>query len=325
MIIKKIKTILNPILIILTFLFIYYFCNKKININNKKQSKIGGTQKEKKENKENEKNEENEENRSSNEYLSDYICNNFSNSKNIKVLYIVGVENTAKNISLMKSNYELLKIYDNITWCFNHFDGTNTKWKKHSWYNNLNCIKNIGIGSKVTQWLKITPDIAKQYDYLWLSDGDIGLESFNWNVYANMLKSMNILLSQPAILPHKSGRASDHKWLCFKSSKKNTIQLTKKNIEVMTPFISTKIWNLIYEKMILTDNRSIWETEFFFNKIIDDLNQPKFINFKSPVIHYDYRNLKKIKSIDAKRKLLHSPEPYNYKDKILKIKYIISS
>ena len=120
----------------------------------------------------------------------------------------------------MKNNYKILKNINEITWCFNHFDGTNELWKTEDWYNNINGIKNIGIGSKITQWKKITPKISKQYDYLWFLDGDMGLEKFNWNRYYNMLVNLNPILSQPGILPaFKGGRASD--WSHLNCSKKN--------------------------------------------------------------------------------------------------------
>ena len=44
----------------------------------------------------------------------------------------------------------------------------------------VNKYKFIGKGCKAFQWRKITPKFSKAYDYLWFSDGDIGLEKFNW-------------------------------------------------------------------------------------------------------------------------------------------------
>ena len=213
----------------------------------------------------------------------------------MKVLLIITVEDSVKNVNLIRNNYKILQNYNEITWCFNHFDGTNKEWNKESWYNNMNCIKNIGIGSKITQWKKITPNISKLYDYLWFLDGDMGLEEFNWKSYYNML---NTIL-----------KCSKDKWY--------------NGIENGTPFISTKIWDLIYEKMILTDPRSTWETVLFYNKIANDLNSPKLINFFSPVVHHDFRNLNKIKSVDAKRELIISPDPDDYKTKILNLFNII--
>jgi len=247
----------------------------------------------------------------------------------MKVLLIITVEDSVKNVNLIRNNYKILQNYNEITWCFNHFDGTNKEWNKESWYNNMNCIKNIGIGSKITQWKKITPNISKLYDYLWFLDGDMGLENFNWNSYYNMLVKTNPILSQPGILPASEGeKASDWKHTCCTDKNRNTILKCSKDkwyngIENGTPFISTKIWDLIYEKMILTDPRSTWETVLFYNKIANDLNSPKLINFFSPVVHHDFRNLNKIKSVDAKRELIISPDPDDYETKILNLFNII--
>ena len=247
----------------------------------------------------------------------------------MKVLLIITVEDSVKNVNLIRNNYKILQNYNEITWCFNHFDGTNKEWNKESWYNNMNCIKNIGIGSKITQWKKITPNISKLYDYLWFLDGDMGLEEFNWKSYYNMLIKTNPILSQPGILPaSKGGKASDWKHTCCTDKNRNTIFKCSRDkwfngIENGTPFISTKIWDLIYEKMILTDPRSTWETVLFYNKIANDLNSPKLINFFSPVVHHDFRNLNKIKSVDAKRELIISPDPDDYETKILNLFNII--
>ena len=270
---------------------------------------------------------ERERERETNEYLSKIITNNNIFNKKIKILLIVTVEDSVKNVNIMKNNYKILENVDEITWCFNHFDGANELWKTEDWYYNINGIKNIGIGSKITQWKKITPQISKHYDYLWFLDGDMGLEKFNWNSYYNMLVNLNPILSQPGILPaFKGGRASEWPHTNLTDKNKNTIYkgYNKDNvIENGTPFISTKIWDLIYEKMILTDDRSDWETCNFFNKIAIDLNSPRLINFISPVVHHDYRNLNKIKSVDSQRKLFVSPDPDDYKTKILNIKNTI--
>jgi len=247
----------------------------------------------------------------------------------MKVLLIITVEDSVKNVNLITNNYKILQNYNEITWCFNHFDGTNKEWNKESWYNNMNCIKNIGIGSKITQWKKITPNISKPYDYLWFLDGDMSLEKFNWKSYYNMLVEINPILSQPGILPaSEDGKASDWEHTCSTDKNRNTIFKCSKDkwtngIENGTPFISTKIWDLIYEKIILTDPRSTWETVFFYNKIANDLNSPKLINFFSPVVHHDFRNLNKIKSVDAKRELIISPDPDDYETKILNLFNII--
>lgn len=238
---------------------------------------------------------------------------------NPKVLYIVGVENSVRNVNLMRNNFKIIGNYSDIQWCFLHVDGNNSLWKKENWYNNIpNKYKFIKKGCKASQWKNIKPSFIKNYDYLWFNDGDIGLEKFNWKIYKKMLIKYKPLLSQPSILPKsENGRASDHEHLNWKKNKTiNKINL----VEVMSPFISTKIWPIIYEKLNLTDTRSIWETENFFNKVVKDCKESKYLNHLSPVIHYDFKNLQKNKILDCKRQLFISSDPNNYS---LKIKNII--
>ena len=236
-------------------------------------------------------------------------------NNNPKVLYIVGVENSIRNVDLMRNNFKIIGNINDIQWCFLHVDGNNSLWKKENWYNNIpNKYKFIGKGCKMEQWKKIKPSFVKNYDYLWFSDGDIGLEKFNWKIYKKMLITYKPLLSQPSMLPKfKGGRGSDHKYLNWRKDK--TIQKIH-HIEIGTPFISTKIWPIIYEKIKLTDRRSVWETEKFFNKVSKDCGKDKYLNHLSPVIHYDFKNLQKDKSLDCRRKLFISSEPYHYSLKI---------
>ena len=106
-----------------------------------------------------------------------------------------------------------------------------------------------------------------------------------------MLIKYKPLLSQPSVLPKiKGGRASDQKYLNWEKGK--SIHKIHR-IEVMAPFISNKIWPIIYEKLELTDIRSIWEIEKFFNQIVTDCGSDRYLNHLSPIVHYDFRNLKK--------------------------------
>ena len=247
----------------------------------------------------------------------------------MKILLIVTVENSVRNVNLIENNYNKLKDFKEISWAFNHFDGKNDLWKEKNWYNNLNCIKNVEIGSKINQWKKITPKISRFYDYLWFLDGDMGLEKFNWNEYYKMLVRWQPILSQPGILPSiPGGRASDFSWLCLNDKNKDKIfklsNIEYCHIEVQTPFISTKIWDLLFEKIQLTDARADWEIGSFMNKITKDLNCKRLVNFKSPCVHYDFRNYQDIKSLDNRREYIESPDPIDYENKISKIKKIHS-
>ncbi len=256
-------------------------------------------------------------------YTSSEISQIYRNfrSGDIRVLYIIGVENSKRNVDLMKKNYEKLKKYSDIDWCFLHVDGDNSEWEHEKWYRDLNPIKFIGIGCKASQWKKISPQIAKKYDYLWFSDGDIGLDKFSWPLYKFMLSKYQPLVSQPSVLAgSESNRASDHSHLNWKKTSGHLVKLNQLGkdyrVEVMSPFISSSIWNLIYEKLQLTDLRSIWEIEFFYNKIADDLQSDRYLNNMSPVTHYDFKNLQKNTSLDCKRELLISPDPSDYQNKI---------
>lgn len=250
---------------------------------------------------------------------------NLDNLEKLKILYIIGVENSNRNIRLIKNNFEKIKNFNEISWCFLHFDGSNDLWEKEEWYNKLNPIKFVKKGCKAQQWNNITPLITEDYDYLWFSDGDVGLENFDWNLYKKMLIERKPLLSQPGVLPVNDGkRASDWQHLnCYTSNKDNITDIGKKNIECMSPFISCKIWPIIYEKIQNMDRRSIWELEKFFNNLVQNLDNTKYVNFISPIVHHDFRNLQKDDSLQCIRGMLSSPDPDNYDLKLENIKKLI--
>ena len=253
------------------------------------------------------------------------IIENLDNVEKLKILYIICVENSDRNIRLIKNNYEKLKNYDEISWCFLHFDGNNDLWKKEEWYNKLNRIKFVKKGCKANQWSNITPLITEYYDYLWFSDGDVGLENFEWNIYKKMLIEKQPLLSQPGVLPLEHGkRASDWQHLnCYTNNKDSIVDIGKKNIECMSPFINSKIWPIIYEKIENMDRRSMWELEKFFNNLVKNLDNTKYVNFMSPIVHHDFRNLQKDDSLKCIRAMLDSPDPNDYDLKLNNIKKLL--
>ena len=218
-----------------------------------------------------------------------------SEQQPIQVLQILSVEDSERCASLITKNIEKLEEFGNeFNFAILHFDGSNEHWKNLSWYNDssrvvFRCLKP---GTKTFQWKKIKPELVEQYDYVWFSDCDIGLEKFNWPVYRKILNRSQYLISQPSVMPSRpGGRSTDKHWLRFRKG----VGLTKivrtghrKRSESQTPIISSKCWSLIYEKLLQMNNRSIWGIQSFWEKLVK--NKILLVH-GSPVVHHDTRTL----------------------------------
>ena len=231
--------------------------------------------------------------------------------KQEKVIILACVENSYRAVELWSENYKQLNKYYNVfDIILVHFDGNNDIWKQNfPYYRNNNIRYVIKKNScKASNWEILTPNLVKYYDYVWLMDGDILLKDWCWYKYRKELTKFD-LISQPAIKPFKkNGRSSDYKFLRYKSYV-NTSRA--RLIEQQVPFISTKLWPIIYEKILLSNKRSSWGIEFFWNRICRRILSNKFlVVHSSPVIHLDWKTIG-VKNNNCLRKFIRSPDPKN--------------
>lgn len=226
----------------------------------------------------------------------------------MKVLVVLSVEDAPRCVDLITDNFKKLEKYeDEFDFALLHFDGSNEHWKKQSWYNDSSRVVFVSMerGTKTFQWKKIKPDLAEQYDYIWLSDCDLGLEKFNWECYREILNKSHYLITQPSVLPLKpgapwpkirkwkpgtfykvGGRSSDNPILRHRKGA-GSCEIVWRS-EVQTPIISTKCWPLIYEKLSKMNNKSIWGIDTFWDRLV---KKQILLVHCSPVVHYDTRTL----------------------------------
>ena len=214
-----------------------------------------------------------------------------------KILLVTSVENTERCVKTWTENVHHLKKYDDeFCTMFIHLDGENSLWKT-KFENYDNYMVHLNGGSKVTNWRLLSCDLVKQYDFLWLVDSDISLKKWDWNLFKPY--ALTEIVLQSAVMPRAPGkRSSDHSQLRWKKGKTVT---QYKRIETMAPFDST-FWPIVYEKLLLTDKRSAWETEFWYSAMAKKLMNKNYlcVVHVSPIIHLDWRSMKIQKIMSSK-------------------------
>mmetsp|Transcript_81969 Transcript_81969/g.229956 ORF Transcript_81969/g.229956 Transcript_81969/m.229956 type:complete len:352 (+) Transcript_81969:86-1141(+) len=57
-----------------------------------------------------------------------------------------------------------------------------------------------GPGCSAQFWRHVTPDVVEGFGYVWMMDGDLRMDYFDWTIYRQVLLQLDPLLSQPSIV-----------------------------------------------------------------------------------------------------------------------------
>ena len=146
-----------------------------------------------------------------------------------------------------------------------HYDASAVAWANRSWYSDPSghiVIRHVGAGCLMNFWSRITPAVSRDYDYIWLLDGDMDLSYFSWPIYRSVLLQLDPLISQPAVLPRiPGGRSTDIPVLRMRTPSADGdfhVAFSSPRSEVMTPVISQKLWPVIHERLLGNDLTSTW-------------------------------------------------------------------
>jgi hypothetical protein len=216
--------------------------------------------------------------------------------RQLRVLVAPCVANSARAAVLWEQNLKALQRAQMLTgdvfdiWML-HFDGQDNLWENTSYSNATVTFRTVQVGCKVDMWLHITPEHTAAYDYIWLLDGDLGLEFWDWQTYRKSLTDKD-LISQPAVKSKRYfSRTTDHWDLMRKWWTPWVVVNTVTRIELMTPFIHAGLWPMIHQKLKLTDSNYAWEIELFWCDLAANISGVKSFRVmqRSPVVHYNWR------------------------------------
>jgi len=152
---------------------------------------------------------------------------------------------------------------------------------------------------KMQAWIKVTPEIASKYDYVWFIDADLRLEDFSWNLYHRVLSTMQPLVSQPSVLPALPGmRSTDIEELRMMDMQMERfpIAFTVSRTEIQTPIISRKLWSLVHHRLEKNNLHSGWFIDTFWDFVAGHASRkcgtPNMLLVNgSPVRHFNWHDL----------------------------------
>lgn len=155
-----------------------------------------------------------------------------------------------------------------------HYDGNVDKWKTFEWNDR---VIHVSAVNQTKWWFAkrfLHPDIIAEYDYVFLWDEDLGVESFHPKRYVSIVQSEGLEISQPALDPVESvelhhqittrGRRSIVHRRTYKHGKggKGCDETSKAPpctgwIEMMAPVFSRAAWRCVWY-MIQNDLIHAW-------------------------------------------------------------------
>jgi len=97
----------------------------------------------------------------------------------------------------------------------------------------------------------LTPDVAKNYSYLFLWDNDIDVDHFSYKNFIEIMKRNNLQMAQPA-LSHRS-------YYTFNLTLKDSNSLVGRYtdfVEVMAPIVKSEDWPIYWE--MIRENYNQW-------------------------------------------------------------------
>ncbi|KAI5078243.1 hypothetical protein GOP47_0005914 [Adiantum capillus-veneris] len=100
-------------------------------------------------------------------------------------------------------NAAISKFSKNWTVVLFHYDGRASEWAHYEWAQN---VIHISARKQSKWWFAkrfLHPDVVAPYEYIFLWDEDLGLDSFDAEMYIELVRKHGLEISQPALEPSK--------------------------------------------------------------------------------------------------------------------------
>mmetsp|Transcript_72193 Transcript_72193/g.223046 ORF Transcript_72193/g.223046 Transcript_72193/m.223046 type:complete len:422 (-) Transcript_72193:14-1279(-) len=179
----------------------------------------------------------------------------------------VAVEGFRYNMKKLAAN----KAGDAFDFALFHYDDDDSEWKQHHWYSDRDgavVMRHKQPLCKAQAWTLIMPEMAKQYDYVWLMDGDLRFDMFSWDLYRAVLAGLEPLVSQPSVVAKKPGRRSTDKHKLRMTGRVRGLFPIAREVErteTMAVLVSARLWPAMHERMQHSDLHTVW----FLNDVWD--------------------------------------------------------
>jgi len=226
----------------------------------------------------------------------------------LRILVINPVQNSNLSLENFIRNYDKLtnnSFGDVFHFALFFYQGSDSLFEEYDW-TSVSKSGPVVFSSKerickAEAWYQITPAMAAKYDYLWLIDGDLGMDLFSWDLYRTVLVNTEALISQPSVVPKgRHQRSSDldglnmYHWKLVNHSMPVYIEIGR--TEIMCTVVSSQLWPSFYNRLEHTDRLSAWFTSDFwdFAALLSRLDcgrpAPLLVN-AAPVRHLNFHDL----------------------------------
>jgi hypothetical protein len=228
-------------------------------------------------------------------------------SEPLKVLIVTVTEDSQRAVDFLEANLEKLQnnsFGDTFDLALFIQTGSDDNFKSRPWYTQHNgqvVMKQKKAVCKAEAWLQIQPAMAGRYDWIWLLDGDIGLDMFSWDLYRVVLANAQPLVSQPSIIPRRPGELAsdipdlDMKWWMTLDGSM-PVSLGVPTTGTSCVMLSAFLWPAVHSRLATTrglaaSNTSVfWDIAAWVSRIECFRPPPTLVNV-APVRHMYELNL----------------------------------
>lgn len=185
----------------------------------------------------------------------------------IRLLLVTYVSDTKEMAQLWGENMKKLLDHsggDQIDFGFFHYDQTNKAFMEQQWYAHPAVkIRYLGGGCPAMYWHMLNTSYVQQYDYIWMADADLQLGFFSWEVYRIMLRKLQPMVSQPAVVAgswgHRSSDVPNLNMIAAQPDKGGLLLVHEApRSETMTPVLSTHLWAAVKARLSGNELHTTW-------------------------------------------------------------------
>ncbi|KAJ1268291.1 hypothetical protein BS78_07G123900 [Paspalum vaginatum] len=161
-------------------------------------------------------------------------------------------------------NATVHKFSDNFDVMLFHYDGHTTEWDEFEWSKQAVHVSAMGQAKWWYAKRFMHPSIVAQYDYIFLWDQDLGVETFDAEEYIKIVKKHGLEISQPGLDIIRGVKTYDI------NVRRNDTEIHNSNfVEVMAPVFTKEAWSCVWH-MIQNDLVHGWGLDWNFWRCVDE-------------------------------------------------------
>jgi hypothetical protein len=239
------------------------------------------------------------------EYLNDEFFQE-PRQGNLRVLIVNPLQDSEQAAENLERSMEKLhnnSFGDTFNFALFLYQGTDAHFNTRKWYNDPNVVvrKSLAPMCKAEAWYTLEPEMVAEYDYVWLLDGDLGMDVFSWDLYRTVLMNMQPLVSQPSVVPISPGKRSSDlqvlnmlQWKLQQGQLPLLIEIAR--TEIMCTVLKSELWTAFHNRLAAIDRLTAWYTSDFWDlaawmSTMQCSKSPPLLVNAAPIRHLNYHDI----------------------------------